>query len=73
LVCEFWTGTQTGTLDLKMPNMPAIPPSGKKVSVKDGYIITVKGDKVSHMEVISPADGGIPAALTQIGAKVPHM
>ncbi len=68
-----WSGTQTGALSLPMPGMPSIPPTGKKVSVKDAYVITVQGDKVSHMRVESPADGGIPAALTQLGVKMPGM
>ena len=67
-----WGGTQTGPLSL-MPGMPTVPPTGKKVSVKDTYIITVQGDKVSHMTVESPADGGIPAALAQLGVKMPSM
>lgn len=67
-----WSGTQTGALSL-MPGMPSIPPTGKKVSVKDTYVITVQGDKVSHMQVDSPADGGIPAALAQLGVKMPEM
>ena len=68
-----WSGTQTGALSLPMPGMPSIPPTGKKVSVKDAYVITVQGDKVSHMRVESPADGGIPAALAQLGVKMPGM
>ena len=68
-----WGGTQTGALDMGMPGMPAVPPTGKKVSVKDTYIVTVQGDKVSHLQVDSPADGGIPAMLAQIGVKMPGM
>jgi predicted ester cyclase len=68
-----WGGTQTGTLNLGMPGMPAIPPTGKKVSVKDTYVVTVQGDKVSHIHVTSPDDGGIPAALAQLGVKMPGM
>ncbi len=68
-----WGGTQTGTLDMGMPGMPAVPPTGKKVSVKDTYIVTVQGDKVSHLRVDSPADGGIPAMLAQLGVKMPGM
>lgn len=66
-----WGGTQSGTWSL--PGMPAIPPTGKKVSVKDAYVVTVQGDKVSHMTVESPADGGIPAAVAQLGVKMPGM
>ena len=68
-----WGGTNTGSLSLPMPGMPSIPPTGKKVSVKDVYIVTVRGDKVSRMEVDSPADGGIPAALAQMGVPMPGM
>jgi predicted ester cyclase len=72
-----WGGTNSGTLQMPgmpgMPSMPAIPATGKKVSVPDTYMVTVKGDKVSHMEVKSPADGGIPAALGQLGVKMPGM
>ncbi len=72
-VNAMWSGTNTGAVDLGMPGMPSIPPTGKKVSVKDTYIVTVQGDKVSHMQVDSPADGGIPAALAQLGVKMPGM
>jgi len=64
-----WGGTQTGPLSL--PGMPTVPATGKKVSVKDTYIITVQGDKISHFNVDSPADGGIPGALAQLGVKMP--
>lgn len=68
-----WTGTNTGPLSLPMPGMQPIPATGKKVSVKDTYVVTVQGEKVSHMKVESPADGGIPGALAQMGVKVPGM
>ena len=72
-VQAIWSGTNKGPLNLPMPGMPSIPPTGKGVSVKDTYIVTVQGDKISRLEVDSPADGGIPAALGQIGIKVPGM
>ena len=72
-VQAIWSGTNTGPLNLPMPGMPSIPPTGKQVSVKDTYIVTVDGDKVSRLEVDSPPDGGIPAALGQIGVAVPGM
>jgi predicted ester cyclase len=66
-------GTQTGALSLPMPGFKPVPPSGKKVSVKDAYLVSVVGDKVSHMKVDSPADGGIPAILAQLDVKMPAM
>lgn len=68
-----WGGTNTGPLTLPMPGIPTIPATGKKVSVKDTYIVTVQGDKVSHMQVESPTDGGIPGAIVQMGIKIPSM
>jgi predicted ester cyclase len=68
-----WSGTQSGPLSLPLEGMPTLLPTGKKVSVKDAYVLTVQGDKVSHMRVESPADGGIPAALKQLGVEVPAM
>lgn len=63
-----WSGTNKGPLNMPMPGMQHIPPTGKQVSVKDTYIVTVEGDKISRLEVDSPSDGGIPAALGQIRA-----
>jgi hypothetical protein len=42
-----WSGTNTGPLNMPFPGMQNIPPTGKGVSVKDTYIVTVQGDK-SH-------------------------
>lgn len=68
-----WSGTNTSALNMPFPGMQNIPPTGKQVSVKDTYLVTVDGDKVSRLDVDSPSDGGIPAALGQIGVKVPGM
>ena len=68
-----WRGTNTGALNMPFPGMQSIPPTGKQVSVKDTYIVTVVGDKISRLDVNSPSDGGIPAALGQIGVVVPGM
>ncbi len=70
-VKAMWSGKNSGPLSL--PGMPAIPATGKNVSVRDTYIVTVQGDKISHMQVESPADGGIPGALAQLGVKMPSM
>jgi predicted ester cyclase len=72
-VQAIWSGTNNGPLNMPLPGMQSIPPTGKQVSVKDTYIVTVQGDKVSRIEVNSPPDGGIPAALGQIGVAVPGM
>ncbi len=66
-----WSGTNTGPFN--MPGMPGIPPTGKKVSVRDMFIVTVQGDKVSKLWIESPAGGGIPGALAQLGVQMPGM
>lgn len=68
-----WSGTNNGILNMPFAGMQNIQPTGKQVSVKDTYIVTVQGDKVSRLDVDSPPDGGIPAALGQIGIKAPEM
>ncbi len=68
-----WGGTQSGSLNLPVPGMPAVPPTGKKIWVKDAYTVTVQGDKVSNFHVESPADGGIPAMLSQLGIHMPRI
>lgn len=73
VVQAIWSGTNKGLLDMPMPGLQSIPATGKQVSVKDTYIVTVEGDKVCRLEVDSPPDGGIPAALGQIGVKVSGM
>jgi predicted ester cyclase len=72
-VQAIWRGTNKGPLNLPIPGLQSIQPTGKQVSVKDTYIVTVEGDKVSRLEVDSPPDGGVPGALGQIGVKVPGM
>ena len=68
------SGTNTGTLSLPLPGMPGmIPATGKKASVPDTLIVTVEGDKVSHLQIDSPAGGGLPALLAQMGVKMPGM
>lgn len=68
------SGTNTGPLSLPMPGMPSnMPPTGKKVSAKDTFVVTVEGDKVSHLHVDSPAGGGLPALLAQLGVNMPGM
>ena len=68
------SGTNTGTLSLPMPGMPSnMPPTGKKASAKDTFIVTVQGDKVSHLQVDSPTGGGLPVLLAQIGVVPPAM
>lgn len=65
------SGTQTAALNLGLPGVPTVAPTGKKVSAKDAFVLTVQGDKVAHFRVDSPADGGLPAVFAQLGVKMP--
>ncbi|MGE5073067.1 MAG: ester cyclase [Anaerolineae bacterium] len=68
------TGTNTGAVTLPVPGMAgSIPPTGRKVSVMDRFVITVRGDKIAQMYVDSPAGGGIPGVLEQLGVNRPGM
>ena len=68
------TGTNTGAVALPIPGMSgSIPPTGRQVSVMDRFVITVRGDKVTSMRVDSPAGGGIPGVLEQLGVNRPGM
>ena len=68
------TGTQTGELQVPMPGMPAIPPSGKKVSLPaEPSTFTVKNGKLTKLEVESTPAGGVTGILSQLGVSVPGM
>jgi hypothetical protein len=66
-------GTQTGPFSFGVPGVPDLPPTGKKAGMKDRFVVTVQGDKVSNVLIDSPADGGLPALLAQLGYKMPGM
>ena len=67
------SGTNTGAFNMGVPGVPSIPATGKKVSVQDAFVATVQGDKVSALRIDSPAGGGLPAILAQMGVKMPGM
>ena len=68
-----FNGTQTGPFKFGMPGVPDVPPTGRKVSVKDSFVLTFQGDKVAMQRIQSPADGGLPGILAQLGVKMPAM
>ena len=70
-VDTMWGGTNSGPFPVPIPGIAPLPPTGRKVWVKDTYVVTIRGDKVAHMEMRSPVDGGMPGALAQLGVKVP--
>jgi predicted ester cyclase len=67
------SGTNTGAFNTGVPGVPTVPATGKKVSAQDAFVVTVQGDKVTALRIDSPADGGLPAILAQMGVKMPGM
>jgi predicted ester cyclase len=66
------TGTQTGELQLPMPGMPTIPPTGKRVELPyEPSTFTVKNGKLARLDVESSAGGGVMGILSQLGVKMP--
>jgi predicted ester cyclase len=67
------SGTQTGELNLPMPGMPKIPPTGKHVSLPEELTtFTVRGGKIVMIDTASSPAGGVPGILTQLGVPMPH-
>lgn len=67
------SGTQTGELNLPMPGMPKISPTGKHVSLPEELTtFTVKNGKVSMIDSESSPAGGVQGILTQLGVPMPH-
>ena len=65
-------GTQTALFKVGW-GMPDVPATGKKVWVKDAMVVTVQGDKVSKVRIETPAGGGLPEILKQLGVQMPGM
>ena len=59
------TGTHNGTLTL--PGMPPIPATGRKFSVPDKVVFTMRGDQIAAQRFESPANGGPAEAFKQLG------
>jgi predicted ester cyclase len=65
------TGTQTGELNVPMPGVQPIPPTGKKVSLpKEPSAFTVKNGKLARLEVTPVPGGGVMGVLAQLGVKM---
>jgi len=68
------TGTQTRPLKLPMPGVPAIPPTGKHVSLPvEPTTFTVKGDKIARIDSEASPQSGVPGILSQLGISMPPM
>ena len=68
------TGTQTGELNVPMPGLPKLPPTGKHVSLPAQLTtFTVKNDKIIRVEAEADPKAGVPGILAQLGIPMPQM
>jgi len=68
------TGTQTGELNVPMPGLPKLPPTGKHVSLPAQLTtFTVKNDKINRIETEADPNNGVPGILAQLGISLPQM
>jgi SnoaL-like protein len=66
------SGTQTRDLALPVPGIPAIPPTGKRVSQPAERItVTARGAKIARITVSETPGGGLPGILSQLGVALP--
>ena len=66
------SGTNTGELNLPMPGLMKIPPTGKHVSLpNEPTTFTVKNGKIARIEARSSPDTGVPGILAQLGVPIP--
>lgn len=67
------SGTHTGALDLSFMGMPAIPPTGKSVTLpEESLTYTVENGKIVRIESVPSGEGGLPAVLRQLGIALPN-
>ncbi len=60
------TATHKGPL-ATIPGMPPIPATGKKFSVPDKLVFTMRRDKIAAQRFESPTNGGPAEAFKQLG------
>ena len=61
------SGTHTGTLNVPMPGVPAIPASGKKFqNPVENVTLEFAGDKVTRLHVEHVENGGLAGIVKQV-------
>ncbi len=64
------TGTHTG--DLSLPELPIIPPTGKKIALPNEHMeYTVNGDTITAITTDQQSGGGLAGILAQLGMQLP--
>ncbi|MHB0868017.1 MAG: ester cyclase [Chloroflexota bacterium] len=66
------TGTQKRDLVVPLPDLPALPATGKAISLPDEtQIFTVRGSKIAAIRVLVVPNGGFQGLYRQLGAQLP--
>jgi len=66
------TGTQRGELVLPLPDLPAVRPTGRRISLPDEtQIFTVRGSKISFIKLLLFPGGGFQGLYRQLGVRLP--
>jgi hypothetical protein len=67
------SGTHTTKLDLRLPGVPSVPATGKRITLpREKIDIAVERGKVVVLQVESLPDGGLMGILAQMGVALPH-
>jgi hypothetical protein len=65
-------GTHTGDLVLPVPDLPAVPATGKRVFLSGSTVqLKVRGSKIASLRVVVTPGGGFQGLYRQLGAKLP--
>ncbi len=66
------TGTHSGDLVLPVPDLPAVPATGKTISLPgETHQYRVRGTKIASLRVIVTPGGGFQGLYGQLGARLP--
>jgi|tagenome__1003787_1003787.scaffolds.fasta_scaffold20521424_2 hypothetical protein len=67
------TGTHTTKLDLRLPGVPSVFATGKRIALpREKVDVAVERGKVIVLNVENLPDGGLMGILAQMGVALPH-
>lgn len=67
------TGTHTTKLDLRIPGVPSVFATGKRITLpREKVDVAIERGKVIVLNVESLPDGGLMGILAQMGVALPH-
>jgi hypothetical protein len=67
------SGTQTGVLDLHLPNLPVLQPTNKHIRLpQEPVTVTIRDGKLSRVDLTEVQGGGLTGIMSQLGVKIPQ-